>query len=159
MTSPGEVVSLGASQGATLAVAESLTGGAVCSALVGVPGASRVLVGGVVSYTVHAKHTLLGVPMDLLEGPGPVSEEVAIAMASGIRERLGADVGVSTTGVAGPEPHDGKAPGTVWVGVATAAGVHAQLLSLTGDRDSIRRSTVDHALDQAYAALSEVSHA
>ncbi|WP_084127129.1 CinA family protein [Demequina sp. NBRC 110054] len=159
MTSADEVVAQAAAGGVTLAFAESLTGGAVCSALVSVPGASQVLLGGIVSYTVEAKHALLGVPAELLDERGPVSEEVAIAMATGVRARLCSDIGVSTTGVAGPDPHDGKQPGTVWVGVATASGASAHKLALSGDRAAIRQAAVDRALDAALAATSEVSHA
>ena len=159
MTAPEDVVRAARSTGATIAIAESLTGGAVCAALVSVPGASHVLVGGVVSYAVDAKHRLLGVPMDLLDGVGPVSREVAVAMAEGARERLGADIAVSTTGVAGPEPHDGQEPGTVWVGVATATASGASLHRAEGDRSHVRAAAVDWALDALAGELRKVSHA
>ena len=104
-------------EGQTLAVAESLTGGAVLAALVAVPGASAVLRGGVVAYATDLKTTLAGVPAELLAERGAVDRDVARAMAAGVRERLGADWGLGTTGVAGPDPQDGKAPGTFHVAV------------------------------------------
>ncbi len=158
MTAPLEVVLAARTAGATIAVAESLTGGAVCSALVSVPGASEVLLGGVVSYTVEAKHRLLGVPRSLLEEIGPVSREVAVAMAVGARETLGADIAVSTMGVAGPDPHDGQAPGTVWVGVATADGATATLHRGSGGRADVRDSAVEWALAALRDRLTKDSH-
>lgn len=103
--------------GRTVAVAESLTGGAVTEALVAVPGASRCVRGGVVAYATDLKASLLGVPDALLDRHGAVHPEVALAMADGVRERLGADYGLSTTGVAGPAPQDGREPGTFHVAV------------------------------------------
>lgn len=103
--------------GRTVAVAESLTGGAVTSALVDVPGASRCLRGGVVAYATDLKAALLGVPRELLARHGAVHPDVALAMARGVRERLGADYGIATTGVAGPDPQDGRPPGTYFVAV------------------------------------------
>jgi nicotinamide-nucleotide amidase len=99
-------------------VAESLTGGMLCSALIDVPGASAVVRGGVVSYATDLKHRLLGVDAGLLAANGPVDPDVATQMAHGVRERLGADWGVATTGVAGPDPQDGIAAGTVYIAVA-----------------------------------------
>lgn len=103
--------------GGTVAVAESLTGGAVLATLVAVPGASAALRGGVVAYATDLKATLLGVPADLLAGRGAVDPDVARAMAAGVRERLDADWGLATTGVAGPDPQDGRPPGTFHVAV------------------------------------------
>jgi nicotinamide-nucleotide amidase len=118
VTAPHEVVAALTAAGRTLAVAESLTGGAVCDALVGVPGASACLRGGVVAYATDVKASVLGVPAGLLERHGAVHPEVALAMAAGVRALLGADLGVGTTGVAGPDPQDGHRPGDVWVAVA-----------------------------------------
>ena len=109
--------------GLTVAVAESLTGGSVVEALVRVPGASACVRGGVVAYATDLKATLLGVPADLLAERGPVDPDVAAAMADGVRRRLGADLGVATTGVAGPEPQGGRPVGTFYVAVATGADV------------------------------------
>lgn len=136
-----------AARGLSLAVAESLTGGALCAELVAVAGASAVLRGGVVSYATDLKAQLLGVDADLLAREGAIHPRVAEQMAAGVRSRLGADLGVATTGVAGPDPQDGHDPGEVWVGIATAQGARAVRLHLRGDRAAIRRATVDAALD------------
>lgn len=109
--------------GLTCAVAESLTGGLVLDALVAVPGASACLRGGVVAYQSDVKRDLLDVSADLLAREGAVHPEVAAQMATGVRRRLAADVGVATTGVAGPDPQDGRPPGTVHVAVAGPDGV------------------------------------
>jgi nicotinamide-nucleotide amidase len=106
----------------TVAVAESLTGGLLCSALVEVPGASVVVRGGVVAYATELKHELLGVDAELLAGNGAVDPDVAAQMALGVRQRLGADWGLATTGVAGPDPQDGVQPGRVYVAVAGPLG-------------------------------------
>ena len=135
----------------SVAVAESLTGGALVSELVSVAGASAVVRGGVVAYQTELKHTLLGVDADLLARHGPVHPEVAMAMAVGVRERLTtdgrpADVGLSTTGVAGPDPQGGHEPGTVFVGLAVPGDVRVVELSLRGDRQAIRTATVSESL-------------
>lgn len=144
----------------TLGVAESLTGGAVCAELVAVPGASRVLLGGVVAYATPVKHTVLGVDPELLHRYGPVHPEVALQMARGIRRVVGvdgrwADVGISTTGIAGPDSPDGQPVGTVHVGVATPQGSRAFPLLLAGDRQEIRQRTVDAALASLLEMLAE----
>jgi len=133
-------------RGWTLAVAESLTGGLLSARVVDVPGASSVHRGAVVAYATDLKADLLGVPSDLLAERGPVDPDVAGAMALGVRVRLGADVGVATTGVAGPEPQDGRPPGTVHVAVVTPATHEVRSLRLGGDRAQIRSATVDEAL-------------
>jgi nicotinamide-nucleotide amidase len=130
-------------QGRTLAVAESLTGGLVASRLVAVPGASEWFRGGVVSYATEVKHDVLGVP----EGP-VVSETAATAMADGVRRLLGADVGLSTTGVAGPSEMEGQPAGTVWLGSAVGDEVSAVQLRLPGDRDRVRQMSVISLLDR-----------
>lgn len=116
-TAPERLVAALVAANLTVAVAESLTGGGVCDALVGVPGASRCLRGGVVAYATDLKARLLGVDRGLLARVGAVDPDVAAAMARGVREALGADVGLATTGVAGPDPQDGHAPGTFHVAV------------------------------------------
>lgn len=134
----------------TLAVAESLTGGLLLATLISVPGASQVVRGGVVAYATDLKATLLGVDADLLARVGAVDGGVAEAMAEGVRTRLGADYGVATTGVAGPDPQDGHAVGTVFLGYAEAGAraVHQELrLADLGDRQAIREGTVAEALD------------
>ncbi len=134
--------------GLTLAVAESLTGGLIASRLVNVAGASRWFVGGVVSYASRVKFDLLGVP----EGP-VVSAEAAGAMARGVVATLASDVGLAVTGVAGPEPQDGEAPGTVFVGLCLDGEVTATRLHLAGDRTRVRNYTAISALDVLRRAL------
>ena len=136
-------------------MAESLTGGLVAAALTSVPGASIVLRGGVVAYATDLKAALLGVPAALLARNGPVDPEVAAAMASGVRERLGASYGVSTTGVAGPGPADGKPEGTVFIGVDGPSGAAGSGLQLAGSRQEVREATVRAALSLLVSALLE----
>ncbi|HYY12548.1 MAG TPA: CinA family protein [Kineosporiaceae bacterium] len=133
-------------RGQTLAVAESLTGGALAAAVVDVPGASAVLRGGVVSYATDLKHALLGVDAALLAAEGAVHPEVALQMADGVRERLGATWGMATTGVAGPDPQDGQPPGTVFVAVTGPGARRVERLLLPGGRASVRSATVGRAL-------------
>lgn len=133
----------------TLAVAESLTGGLVTAAVVDVPGASAVLRGGVVAYATDLKASLLDVDEGLLAARGAVDPAVAAAMARGVRARLGADVGLATTGVAGPDPQDGHAPGTVHVAVAAPDGVEVRSLQLAGGRAAVRAAACDAVLDLA----------
>lgn len=159
-TTPAEALDALRERGWTLGVAESLTGGAVCAALVAVPGASEVLLGGVVAYATPVKHTLLGVDTDLLERYGPVHPEVARQMAAGVREAvavdgLPADVGVSTTGIAGPESPDGQPVGTVHIGVVTPTASRTRPFHFEGDRDAVRAQTVGAVLDVLAAALRE----
>jgi len=142
-------------RGLTVAVAESLTGGLVVADLVSIPGASAVVRGGIVAYATDLKATMLGVDADLLAAGSPIQSLVAEQMAEGVRQRLGADVGLATTGVAGPDPQDGHPPGEVWIAVATSARVRSVRLELGGDRASIRRETVDAVLELALVAVSE----
>lgn len=131
----------------TIGTAESLTGGAVAAAIVEVPGASGCLEGGVVSYSHAVKEKVLGVSHDVLESVGAVDPRVARDMARGARGALGVDWAVSTTGVAGPEPHDGQAVGTVFIGVSGPSGEDHLELHLEGGRTEIRRETVSRAVD------------
>lgn len=133
-------------RGWTLAVAESLTGGLVTATLVDVPGASQTLRGGVVAYATDLKASLLGVPADLLAAVGPVHRDTARSMARGVAERLGADVGVATTGVAGPDAQDGQPVGTVHVAVTVPDRVVDSAHRFDGDRAMIRRAAVGAAL-------------
>jgi nicotinamide-nucleotide amidase len=135
----------------TVAVAESLTGGLLVAELISTPGASAVVVGGVVAYDTATKHSVLGVDAALLASNGAVDPEVARQMASGVRDVLAvdgrsADIGISTTGVAGPDPQDGKPVGMVFVGIAFGDDVHAVELSLSGSRDEVRAAVVVEAL-------------
>lgn len=130
----------------TVAVAESLTGGLVLAALTAVPGASAVVRGGAVVYATDTKHTMLGVDAALLTSRGPVDRDVAAAMAAGVRARWGADVGLATTGVAGPEPQAGRPVGEVFVGLDAADGSRVRRLNLTGGRPEIRAHAAEAAL-------------
>ncbi|WNB90022.1 CinA family protein [Glutamicibacter protophormiae] len=141
------LVALATRLGVTVGTAESLTGGAVASEIVTVAGASSCFEGAVVSYSHAAKERVLGVSHELLERVGAVDAAVAEAMARGARTALGVDWSVSTTGVAGPEPHDGHPVGTVFVGVSGPTGDFSQRLTLTGDRAGIRAATVARAID------------
>lgn len=142
-----------ADAGLTLATAESLTGGALAAAVVDVPGASAVLRGGVVAYATDLKAELLGVDPDLLSARGAVDPEVARQMADGVRRRLGADVGLATTGVAGPAGQDGRPPGTVHLAVALPGLVGVRSLVIDGDRSRVRRGSVALALGLVLAAV------
>lgn len=144
--------------GWTIAVAESLTGGLVVSSLVDVPGASRVVRGGVVAYATDLKHALLGVDQALLDAHGAVHPRVARQMARGVRDVLGrdgvaADVGIATTGVAGPDQQDGQPVGTVHIAVSTPLGTRVDSLVIAGDRERIRRETAHLAIRRTLAAL------
>jgi len=136
-----------AGRGATVAVAESLTGGLLGAALTAAAGSSATFRGGITAYATPAKTSLLGVPMNLLTRHGPVHAEVAAAMATGARRRLAATYGLATTGVAGPQPQDGIPAGTVLLAVSGPEGVVAVQRRLAGDRARVRHLTVIHALD------------
>ncbi len=122
----------------TMATAESLTGGLVAATIVEIPGVSSVYRGGMVVYATELKHTLAGVPEDLLAERGPVDPDVARELALGVRARCGADWGLATTGVAGPEPQDGVPVGTVYVAVAGPDGATVRELRLKGNRADVR---------------------
>lgn len=160
MSAARDLLAACAARGWTLGVAESLTGGLVVAELVAVPGASAVLRGGVVAYATDLKASLLGVDADLLAARGAVDPDVAARMADGVRRATGADVGLATTGVAGPDPQDGHPPGLVYVAVATPAPASATVpasptapasgpvrtrvrqLRLGGDRAAVRAGAV-----------------
>jgi nicotinamide-nucleotide amidase len=132
--------------GETVAVAESLTGGLVVSTLVHPAGASRAVVGGVTVYSTDVKASVLGVSDALLADRGAVDAAVAVQMAKRVRAQFGATIGVSTTGVAGPDTQDGVAVGTVFVALAGELGESVEEFHFTGTRDDIRWSAVDAAL-------------
>ena len=155
MTAAARVLELLAERGHTLAAAESLTGGLVAAELTSVPGASRSFRGSVTAYATALKRDLLGVDGTLLGERGAVDPEVALQMAAGVRHRLGADWGVSTTGVAGPDPQDGQAVGTVYVAVAGPGGAgKVAALRLNGDRAEIRSESVRSVLELLHDELS-----
>jgi nicotinamide-nucleotide amidase len=146
MSLPADVVTELVRRGLRIATAESLTAGLLAATIADVPGASATLQGGVVAYQNEVKEHLLGVDPDRLARHGAVDAGVAAQMAEGARRALGADIGVATTGVAGPEPHQGRAVGTVYLGLAGLPGPAAEELHLDGDRAGIRRATVQAAL-------------
>ncbi len=150
-----QVLDLLVARGQTVAVAESLTGGLVCAALTDVPGASAVVRGGVVAYATDLKAALLGVPRPLLDQVGAVHPDVAVAMAEGVRLRLGAEFSVATTGVAGPEPQDGQPVGTVHVAVARQGDTVVRTVALSGDRASVRQGSVAVSLGLLLDRLGE----
>ncbi len=175
MTSPGlsasavtasRLLRLLAARGETLAVAESLTGGLVAAEVTAAPGASMVFRGSVTAYATDLKRDVLGVDGTLLDERGAVDPEVARQMAVGVRKALGADWGVATTGVAGPEPQDGKPVGTVFVAVAgpgqdgvrgyADGGAEGKVsaLRLNGDRTEIRMESVRSVLTLLLKQLS-----
>jgi PncC family amidohydrolase len=141
-------------QDATLAVAESLTGGLLAGRLTDVAGASATFRGGVVAYATPLKATLLGVPPALLAERGPVDGDVALAMAEGAADRLDATYGLATTGVAGPDPQDGKPVGLAYVAWCRRDGARdVRAFRFGGDRAAIRLSVIDAALDLLRHAL------
>ena len=133
--------------GQSVACAESLTGGLVTARLVDTPGASVVVRGGVVAYATDLKGSVLGVDAQLLAARGAVDGAVASQMALGVCRVLGADWGLATTGVAGPDPQDGMPVGTAYVAVAGPDGVRVKRHQLQGDRATIRAAAVDAVLD------------
>jgi nicotinamide-nucleotide amidase len=144
-----------AGRGGTVAVAESLTGGLVAAELTGVPGASRAFRGSVTAYATDLKRDVLGVDRELLEERGAVDPAVARQMAAGVRRVLGADWGVATTGVAGPDPQDGWPVGAVYVAVVGPEGVgKVAALRLNGGRADIRKESVRSVLGLLLGELS-----
>ena len=132
---------------ATVAVAESLTGGLLGATLTAIAGSSRTFRGGVIAYATDLKERLLEVPGPLLDAEGAVSAHVAAAMAAGVRDTLRATYGVALTGVAGPDPQDGNPPGTVFVAVAGPGDGQVRELTVAGDRQAVRAAAVDAAID------------
>lgn len=153
MTLAAELLEALASKRWTVAVAESLTGGLVASAIVDVPGASASMRGAVVAYATDVKQQVLGVDAGLLASAGAVDPRVAAQMAEGVRALLGADVGIATTGVAGPEPQDGKPVGTVCIAVVTPDATSVSIEVFPGDRAAIRSAATAAALAAAVAKL------
>ena len=133
--------------GKTLVTAESLTGGGIGNALTAVSGSSAVYKGGIISYTNEVKHRILGVPQEVLDTCGAVSEPTARAMAEGVRRVLDADVSVSVTGLAGPGGDEfGNPVGTVFIGYADKRTTVVRKFLFSGDREAVRRQTVETAL-------------
>ncbi|MED0686832.1 competence/damage-inducible protein A [Anoxybacillus ayderensis] len=128
----------------TLAVAESLTGGLFLEEMTALPTASTVIAGGVVCYTNEIKENVLHVPKEVLQTEGAVSERCAQLMAENVRKLCGSDIGISFTGVAGPDELEGKSVGTVWIGIATEQGTKTFALTLSGGRRAIRMRTAKY---------------
>ncbi|PXA76083.1 CinA family protein [Auritidibacter sp. NML100628] len=141
-------------RGLTVATAESLTAGLLAARIADVPGASAILNGGVVSYQNKIKQRVLGVDAHLLSTRGAVDPVTAEQMARGAQRVCDSDIGISTTGVAGPEPHQGKDVGTVYIGLCIADHVSQHVeLHLQGDRAQIRHQTVEAAITQLCAVV------
>ncbi|MBI3648533.1 MAG: competence/damage-inducible protein A [Actinobacteria bacterium] len=143
----GVVVRLLGERAIKLALAESITGGGVGKRITSAPGASSVFCGSAVVYTAEAKHVVLGVERATLDGPGPVSEACAREMAAGARRLFSADVALALTGAAGPEPHGGAEPGTVWIALDAGKVRHARGYVAAGERDRVRRWAEQAGLD------------
>jgi len=142
------VISLLKEHGLTLATAESCTGGLLSKRLTYIPGASKVYLGGVVAYSQQSKTELLGVRQVMINKHGEVSREVAIAMAKGIHSRMGSDIGIGITGIAGPESDaSGKEPGTTFIALATKEKTICNNPKLFYDRERIRIGAANNALD------------
>ena len=139
---------------AMIATAESITGGELGTLLTAAPGASDTYLGGVVSYASEVKRTVLSVSAETIERHGVVSGECASEMAQGVRSLMSADYAVSTTGVAGPAPQEGKPVGTVFVAVAGPDGVRVEELHLSGERAEIRGSAVLEAVAVALEVVA-----
>jgi len=157
-TEPERLVARLKELGWTIGVAESLTGGLVAASVISVPGASTVVRGAIVAYATDVKQSLLGVDANLLEAHGPVHPRVARQMAEGIRRAVGrdgvpSDVGVATTGIAGPLSPDGQPVGTVHIAVSTPLGSRVESLHLAGDRETIRAEAAALAVRIALDAL------
>jgi PncC family amidohydrolase len=132
--------------GATVATAESLTGGRLSVHLTELPGSSQTFLGGVVSYATAVKQEVLGVPDSVIHEHGVVSAECARAMAEGVRDLIGATYSLSTTGVAGPEDQEGKPPGKVFLAVAGPGGTHVEEHAFSGDRQEVQEAACEAAL-------------
>jgi nicotinamide-nucleotide amidase len=140
-------------RGETVSVAESLTGGGLGHALTAVPGASEVFIGGIIAYTSDVKVNFLGVPRALIDEFSVVSEEVAVAMANGAREKIGTTWAISTTGIAGPGDYMAIREGTVWIAISGPIN-QTLLLTLDGGRDGVRQGAISSAIGNFARILS-----
>ncbi|MBU3692483.1 MAG: CinA family protein [Candidatus Nanopelagicaceae bacterium] len=141
-----EVVALLQKRNETISCAESISGGALTSEIVSVPGASHVLPGAIVAYSNQIKIDELSVPGSLLDEFGVVSEEVALAMAKGARAKFSSSWAISLTGVAGPGPSHGVEAGTVWLAIIGPEHEETVKLAISGDRENVRRGAVESAV-------------
>jgi nicotinamide-nucleotide amidase len=155
----GAIIEACSRAGLRIAVAESLTGGLVVAGLVSISGASKVVAGGVVAYDTALKHSVVGVDEELLRTRGAVDPDVAFQMADRIRTALAvdgraADVGIATTGVAGPDQQDGKPVGLAYIGLAIGDAIAVHELHLSGSREDIRAGVVSECFTRLSAALA-----
>jgi len=137
----------------TLAVAESLTGGLVAASLTEIPGASKVFKGSITAYSDEIKQNVLNVNKETITNFTSISEQVALEMAINVRKIMKSDIGISTTGVAGPEKSAGFAPGLVFVAISIGDHNMCQKLEITGDRSKIRNQTVQEILQLTLSRL------
>lgn len=140
-----EILEILRTRGESISVAESLTGGGLAEALSSLPGSSGIFRGSVTAYQPEIKSSLLKVPAELIAEFGVVSEEVAVAMADGVKQLMNSTWSISTTGVAGPGPSDGVAAGTVWVAIEGPISQTLQL-ELSGTREIVRNATIAGAI-------------
>lgn len=144
--------------GLSLASAESLTGGRFVASLIDVPGASAVVRGGLVTYATDLKASLAGVDADHLEETGPIDPVVAAQMAAGAARTCVADIGISCTGVAGPDPQDGKDVGLVFTAIAFGSQAKVSEHRFSGDRDAIRMQTVEAMITSLATFVTRLAH-
>jgi len=137
----------------TIAVAESLTGGLVAASLTEIPGASKVFKGSITAYADEIKQNILNVKDETITNFTSISEQVALEMAINVRTIMKSDIGISTTGVAGPEKSAGFAPGLVFVAISIGDHNMCQKLEITGDRSKIRNQTVHEILQLTLSRL------
>jgi PncC family amidohydrolase len=137
----------------TISVAESLTGGLVAASLTEIPGASKVFKGSITAYSDEIKQNILNVNKETITNFTSISEQVALEMAINVRKIMKSDIGISTTGVAGPEKSAGFAPGLVFVAISIGDHNMCQKLELTGDRSKIRNQTVQEILQLTLSRL------
>ena len=142
-------------KGYRLALAESCTGGLIAHRITNVPGASQYLRGGIVAYSNEAKVSILGVQKEIIDSEGAVSEPVAKAMAEGVCERFGADLGIGVTGVAGPDGGTPDKPvGLVYIALAVPGITQVERRIFSGDRAAIKQQTADRSLELLLEYLS-----
>ena len=152
-----KAVELFKEKGITFGFAESLTGGMISEMITGVPGASGVIELGVCSYSNRIKAEILGVPREVLDEYTEYSSETAIKMAEGVRRLSGSDIGISSTGIAGPTGAlPGKPAGSFWIGLAAPDGSRAWECHFSGSRDEVRLAAAQTALEKALEKLSEL---
>ena len=157
MTTAEKLVKVLTEKKMTCATAESCTGGGVGYAITTVSGSSTVFWGGVISYDNSVKHGVLGVPEEVLATKGAVSSECAAAMAEGARLCLKTDLAVSITGIAGPSGGSAEKPvGLVWFGLASKAGTITEKKVFLGDREAVRTSAIEHALQLLLASAEGI---